>query len=197
MWMVVLVEPLYTWVSVTVAIPAPQSCTRPGTAPRALHSYPGRDLLLCSVFDCCRNKLSAFPSTIISSEVIWLIWLKLRELRYTLTAEGYNCVLQLWLTEGNASCHQQRYFLEVSIMKNAGGFCISTNPTQKVTRVKLLFNLQNADWRPGIGHLLSMFQRLRKNNQHWPKRAEGGALPSCAGKACQSVSTPQKSLTRL
>lgn len=34
---------------------------------------PGRDLLLCSVFDCCKNKLSAFPSTIISSEVIWLL----------------------------------------------------------------------------------------------------------------------------
>lgn len=81
-------------------------------------------------------------------------------------------------------------------MKNAGGFCVSTNPTQKVTRVKLLFNLQNADWSPGIVHLLSMFQRLRKNNQHWPKRAREGLCPA-RGNACESVSTPQKSLTWL
>lgn len=51
------------------------------------------------------------------------------------------------------------------MMKNAGGFCISTSSTQKVIIVKLLFNIQNADWSPGTIGLLSMFSGLRQNNQ--------------------------------
>lgn len=166
-------KPLYTWI-LTIIATALQSATpcQMTTPTCALNRQLRclRILFYCSVFDCCKNKLSAFPSTITSSEVICLIWLELR---------GDT----LWQQSNITACYNfvQRKgthpitnnFLEVSVMKNAGGFWISINPTQKVPIVKLLFNRQNIDWSPGTAGLLSMFPRLY-NNQSWHKYATGG-----------------------
>lgn len=69
-------------------------------------SYDGKDFLLLPFgLWLLQNKLSAFPSTITSSEVIWLIRSKLRESRYMWTTEGYNCMLKLRLMEGWKGTH--------------------------------------------------------------------------------------------